>query len=60
MIEYGESPETFYMLINGIVSLKTRNMNVPEWNFQWREYQKLLEWKTNEFDPMVENAKLDK
>jgi hypothetical protein len=48
------------MLINGIVSLKTRNMNVPEWNFQWREYQKLLEWKTNEFDPMVEKAKLDK
>ena len=57
VIDYQDEPETFYMILNGIVSCKVRNMNILKWEIQWKDYQKLLKWKTDEFDPKVQKAK---
>ena len=57
VIDYQDEPDTFYMILNGIVSCKVRNMNILKWEIQWKDYQKLLKWKTDEFDPKVQKAK---
>ena len=44
-IDFGAQPETFLMLLNGIVSIKIKNQEIKKWDFAWKEYQKLLKWK---------------
>ena len=32
-IEFGQEPEKFYMLINGIVSIQIQNTQIKKWEF---------------------------
>ena len=56
VINYSDEPETYYMLLNGIVSLRIKNPQIKKWDFAWKEYQKLKKWKKEKFDPRVEKA----
>lgn len=60
VIQFGDDPEDFYMLFNGIVSVQVPNQAIKKWDLSWKEYQRVRKWKIQELDPRIEQAKADK
>ena len=56
VFEYGEIGDTFYIIIQGVVSIQLRNNNIKNWAYARKQYNKLLKWKELEFDPRVADA----
>ena len=60
VIHYGTEGRTFYIIIKGLVSIQIPNQMQDlsaDYSFKRREYMKLLEWKTNVWDPKVQKLR---
>ena len=51
VFEHGDKGDTFYIIIQGLVSVQLPNNNIKNWSFARKEFLKLQKWKQNEFDP---------
>ena len=52
--DYGDK---FYIIIQGVISIKIKNKNILERRFKQREYDNLKKWKAEVFDPKVKKHK---
>ena len=55
----GDEGDKFYIIVQGVVSVQIKNDQIKERMFKRREYDQLLKWKGEVFDPKVEKAKAD-
>ena len=60
VMNIGDQGDKFFIIIQGVVSVQIHNLTIPQRMFKRREYDKLLQWKRDEFDPKVEIAKKEK
>lgn len=52
--EYNDIADHFYIIVKGRVSSQIRNSKINNWDWAMTKYKGLLDWKTNEFDPIVQ------
>ena len=52
-------PGKFFIILNGVVSVRKKNSELYNFERMSEEYLELLEWKKKEFDPLCERAKLE-
>ena len=62
VIEYGDTQGSkFYLIVLGVCVVKIPNLkDIPDWNGQYHEYQRLLKWKIDYMDPLIESAKQER
>lgn len=57
VVTYGDVGNHFYMIIKGTVSVQIPNPDIKKWDNLRKEYEKLKNWKHEEFDPKMRKAK---
>jgi hypothetical protein len=57
VIDYGEVGDNFYILLKGVVSVQIPNPAIRDRAVKRKDYDKLLAWKKEEFDPRAEKAR---
>lgn len=57
---YGEEPDKVYIILKGVVQLLAPNPAIKGRALLYREYKNLQQWKKEEFDPLVEVAKIQR
>ena len=58
VISHGDQGHLFYVIIKGAVTVQIPNPSIKNRTFLWREFKRLTQWKKEEFDQRVEEAKL--
>jgi signal-transduction protein with cAMP-binding, CBS, and nucleotidyltransferase domain len=53
VVNFGDDGDKFYIILKGVVSVQIRNPRIQDYRLQEREYNKLKEWKRDEFDPKL-------
>jgi hypothetical protein len=57
VFEYGDSADDFFIILRGVVSVQIPNPSIVDNAVKRKDYEALLEWKKNIFDPRVEISK---
>ena len=52
----GDRDQNFYIILRGVVSTQVPNKSMPDRALKWHDFNSLLDWKSNEFDPLVDQA----
>jgi len=60
VIEYGEPGKMFYFIIKGLLIVDIPNPGIKDWQIKRKDYQSLLNWKQNEFEPKVREARKER
>ena len=58
MITHGDIGDKFYVIIKGVVSVHVPNPAIKDRAVKYRNFQNLMEWRDNEFQKKVEEAKI--
>jgi hypothetical protein len=62
VINYGEENGTkFYIIVLGVCVVKIPNYkDIEDWNGKYHEFQRLLSWKSEFMDPLIDSAKKER
>lgn len=50
VVNYGESGDEFFIIIQGIVNVLVPNNQISDWLVKWKDFKVLKEWKETDFD----------
>ena len=56
----GDENDKFYVILRGVVQVLVPNPAIKGRALLYREYKNLLQWKKEEFDPLVELTKIER
>jgi CRP-like cAMP-binding protein len=56
----GDENDKFYVILRGVVQVLVPNPAIKGRALLYREYKNLLQWKKEEFDPLVELSKIER
>ena len=59
VFEIDTQGETFFIILQGLVSVMVRNPAIKEWNNEYKYYKELVEWKTK-FDIKAKKAEAER
>lgn len=59
-MEYGDTGENFYVILQGIVSVQIRNEKITDWPGKRRDFLKLKNWRETEFETRIKEAMKDR
>lgn len=51
---YSSQPKNYYMILSGAVSIEIKNPIIDQWDWANNIYNKLQQWKREEFDKKVD------
>ena len=55
-MKYGEKGNKFYIMLRGVVSVMVPNSQIRSLPIKRKDFNYLLEWKKNHFDPKAKKA----
>ena len=50
----------FYFIIKGLLVVDIPNPGIKDWQIKRKDYQSLLNWKQNTFEPKVREARRER
>ena len=57
VINHGDIGDQFFIILKGVVSVQIPNPNIEQRHTKKRDFERLLKWKKEDFDPRVKAFK---
>tara|TARA_B110000285_G_C15055044_1_gene579102 strand:+ start:123 stop:725 length:603 start_codon:yes stop_codon:yes gene_type:complete len=55
VVNFGDEGDKFYIILKGVVSVQIQNPSIKDYRLVERDFNKLKEWKKDEFDPKLKS-----
>ena len=59
-MKFGDKGDTFFIILQGVLSVKIPNPKILEWRQQFKKFNQLKNWENTEFKKRIDEAKRER